>query len=425
MDYIDSYYARTLTEPSRYPALAGDLDVDVLVIGGGLAGCATALDLTERGHSVALIDAHRIGWGASGRNGGFASEGFPKGYERLLERVGHIRARQIQKVAQLGLRLVRQRIEEYAISCGPNQQGALRCNIAGHGDNLPRFRNFMAETLDVEFEYWPRERVRAALATDRYADALFVPSTIAVHPLNLNLGLARACTERGALVFQDTPARTVGECAGRLEVVTSHGRIRTRHVVLTCGAYIDGLEPTLSRATIPIATFVMVTEPLGAHLQDAIRVPYSIFDNQIATNYYRPLSDTRILWGGRVLAWEPSPSRITTLLKRDMVQFYPMLKDAKVDVAWGGMMPMVRHQTPVIGQLAANVWYATGFGGLGVTLTSAFGRLIAAAITEGDDQWRLFADGLPYAGGKLGRVPAQLIYWWHRLRAAVPLREHD
>ncbi len=417
MDYVDSYYARTLSEPSQYPSLDGDLEVETLVIGGGLAGCATALDLAERGRSVALIEANRIGWGASGRNGGFASEGFPKGYSVLVERVGRERARQIQKVAQLGLRLVRQRIADYAIACGPNREGALRCNIGGHADNLPQIRDFMAETFGVQFDYWPRERVREALSTDRYTDALFVSTTMAVHPLNLNLGLARACVERGGLVFQDTRARGIAARADRQEVRTARGRIRAEHIVITCGGYIDGLEGSLSRATIPIATFVIATEPLGAHLRDVIRVPYAIFDNQTATNYYRPLADTRVLWGGRVLAWEPSPPKIAALLKRDMVQFYPALKGVTVEVAWGGLMPMTRHRIPVIGQVAPNVWYATGFGGLGVTLTSAFGRLIAEAITEGDDRWRLFADGLPFAGGKLGRIPAQVVYWSHQFRA--------
>ncbi|HEY6434630.1 MAG TPA: FAD-binding oxidoreductase [Acetobacteraceae bacterium] len=417
MDYVDSYYARTLSERSQYPSLDGDLAVETLVIGGGLAGCATALDLAERGRSVALIEANRIGWGASGRNVGFASEGFPKGYELLVKRVGRERAREIQKVAQLGLRLVRQRIAEYAIDCGPNQEGALRCNIAGHGDDLPKFRDFMAENFGVQFEYWPRERVREALSTERYTDALFVPTTMAVHPLNLNLGLARACVERGGQIFQETRARGIAACADRHEVRTASGRIRAEQIVITCGGYIDGLERSLSWATIPIATFVMATEPLGAHLRDAIRVPYAIFDNQTATNYYRPLADTRVLWGGRVLVWELSPAKIAALLKRDMVQFYPALKDAKVEVAWGGMMPMTRHRIPVIGQVAPNVWYATGFGGLGVTLTSAFGRLIAEAITEGDDRWRLFGDGLPFAAGKFGRIPAQLVYWSHQFRA--------
>ena len=164
----------------------------------------------------------------------------------------------------------------------------------------------------------------------------------------------------------------------------------------------------------------MTTEPLGAHLEDAIRVPYAIYDNQVATNYYRPLHDTRLLWGGRVLAWQPSPERIAALLKRDMVRFYPALRDARVEAAWGGMMPFTRHKLPVIGQIEPDVWYATGFGGLGVTMTATVGHLIARAIVEGDETWRLFeAFGLPYAGGKFGKVPAQIAYWGHQLRASL------
>ena len=420
MDYPDSYYARTIREPTDYPVLTGERQVETLVIGGGLAGCATALDLAERGRPVALIEAHLIGWGASGRNGGFASEGFSKGYIALTERVGRSRAQEIQKVARAGLGLVRQRIAEYSIACGPNQEGALRCNLAGRGDDLIRLRDFLAETFDVTHEYWPRERVREALSTERYSDALFVPTTIAVHPLNLTLGLARACVERGGQVFQDSAACAISATGGRIEVRTARGRIRADRVVVTCGGYVGRLQRRLSMATIPIATFVMATEPLGALLSKAIRVPYAIFDNQVATNYYRPLHDRRVLWGGRVLAWQPKPARIAAFLKRDMVRLYPALAAAKVDVAWSGMMPMTRHRLPVIGQVAPNVWYVTGLGGLGVALSSAFGRLIAAALVEGDETWRLFeAFGLPNGGGQLGRIPAQFVYWWHQMRAEV------
>lgn len=200
----------------------------------------------------------------------------------------------------------------------------------------------------------------------------------------------------------------------------ARGLIRADRVVLTCGGYVGRLQGQLSMATIPIATFVMVTEELGAILRDAIRVPYAIFDNQVATNYYRTLHDQRMLWGGRVLAWQPKPAQIAVFLKRDMVRFYPTLARAKVDVAWGGMMPMTRHRYPVIGQVAPDVWYVAGLGGLGVALSSAFGRLVAAALVEGDETWRLFeAFGLPNGLGAWGRVPAQLVYWWHQMRAGL------
>lgn len=418
--YVDSYYARTLEESRDFPPLGRDIDVETVVIGGGLAGCATALDLAERGHSVALIDAHGIGWGASGRNGGFASEIFLGGFEALTRRVGLPRARVFQAIAAEGLALVRQRIADYAIRCGPLVEGALCCNRVQGGEDLRQHRDAMARDFGIHYEHWPRERLREALATDLYSDALFIPTTLAVHPLNLTRGLARAAAERGAAVFEATPALRIGSDRGRKVVQTKEGAIRADRVVITCGGYVDGLERRISDGTVPIATFVMATEPLGAHLRDAIRVPYAIYDNTVAVNYYRPLADTRLLWGGRVLAWEPRPERIAALLKRDMVQFYPALADARVEVAWGGMMPYTRHKMPVIGQAAPDVWYATGFGGLGVTLTSALGRLIARGIVEGDETWRLFeAFGLPYAGGKLGKVPAQMVYWAHQAKAAL------
>ncbi len=416
---VDSYYARTRTETREFPRLDHDLDVDVVVIGGGLAGCATALDLAERGVAVALIESRSIGWGASGRNGGFASEAFPIGWQALAGRVGLDRAGQIQRIARLGLDLVRERIGAYAIDCGPLQPGALRCSIAGSRDDLAALREFAALNFDVHYDHWSAEQVREVLSTNRYADALFTPTTLAVHPLNLTCGLARACAQAGVQVFENTPAKGLAAARGRKAVATPHGRITADRVVLACGGYIDRLEPRVSGGTVPIASFVMATEPLGARLRDAIRVPYAIYDNQVATNYYRPLHDTRLLWGGRVLAWQPSPARIAALLKRDMVSVYPTLREARVEVAWGGMMPFTRHKLPVIGQVAPDVWFATGFGGLGVTLTSAAGHLIARGIAEGDDTWRLFERfGLPNAGGKLGKVPAQMAYWSHRFSAA-------
>jgi gamma-glutamylputrescine oxidase len=299
----------------------------------------------------------------------------------------------------------------------------LICNIDGLGDDLPGLCRYLADNFDIDYEYWPKERLREALVTERYADAVFNPTTFAVHPLNLTRGLARAAASRGAIVHEQTAARALGSSGGREIVQTASGRIRADQVVITCGGYVDGLQRTVSGGTIPIATFVMATEPLGDRLKSAIRVPYAISDNQIGVNYYRPLPDGRLLWGGRVLAWQPDERRIATLLKNDMAHFYPSLRDAKVEVAWGGLMPFTRHKLPVIGKVGPRVWYATGFGGLGVTLTSIVGQLIARGIAEGDDTWRMFeALGLPFAGGKLGKVPAQLVYWTAKAKARLGLR---
>jgi gamma-glutamylputrescine oxidase len=338
----------------------------------------------------------------------------------LAERVGLERARAFQAVSRRGLELVEERIGRFSIRCGSLQKGALRCNFAAGGDELIRFRDFMIENFGITYEYWSKDRLRAALSTELYADALLIPNTIVVHPLNLTCGMAMACAATGVQVFENTAATRIGTVRSRKVVQTSTGAVTADEVVITCGGYIDGLDRRVSDGTVPIASFVMVTEPLDDHIKDAIRVPYAIFDNTVAVNYYRPLADTRILWGGRLMAWTPDSAAIGERLRRDMVRFYPALRDAKVEVAWGGLMPYTRHKLPVIGQTEPGVWYATGFGGLGVTLTAAVGELIARAIVEGDDTWRMYqAFGLPYAGGKLGKVPAQLVYWSHQLRAAL------
>jgi gamma-glutamylputrescine oxidase len=423
--YPDSHYARTLRERREYPALDGDIDVETVVIGGGLAGCATALDLAEKGHRVALIEGKRIGWGASGRNGGFVSDGFPGGYRALVERVGLEQARRLHALSRMGNRLVRERIERYAIDCGPVQDGAVRCNMAGGGENLVELCDFMARNFDTHYTYWPQAQLREALSTERYSDAFFNPRSYAVQPLDLTCGLARACAEKGGQIFEATQATGFATRLGRKEVRTNSGCVRADRIVITCGGYVDGLDKTISGATVPIATFVMVTEKLGEGLAKAIRVPYAISDIKVATNYYRPLADTRLLWGGRVLAWEPSPERLAQGLKRDMASFYPDLAGARVEVAWGGMMPFTRHKLPVIGKLEPDIWYATGFGGLGLALTTTAGALISSGIREANEDWRLFAQfGLPYVGGKLGKIPAQLIYWKHQLVAQLGFAKH-
>ncbi len=200
------------------------------MIGGGLAGCCTALDLALKGVKVALIEARRIGWGASGRNGGFASEAFPIGWDKLAARVGLDRAREFQRLARLGLSLVRQRIETYRIDCGPLQAGALRCNIAGAEDDLEAYRDFAARTSTFTTTTGPRPGCARPCRPTRYADALFTPTTLAVHPLNLNGGMARACAEAGVQVFENTPAtglcRRAGPAGGRDRARAYSGRSR-------------------------------------------------------------------------------------------------------------------------------------------------------------------------------------------------------
>jgi gamma-glutamylputrescine oxidase len=418
-EHVDSHYARTLRERMVFGTAEGRIETEICVIGAGLAGLATALDLAERGHDVVVLEANRVGWGASGRNGGFASPGFPQGAPALVARIGMDDARELMALSIAGHNLLRARIDRYAIDCGPIEPGALRCAMADATESLERFTEQMARDFGLAYHYWPRERLRAHLATCQYSDAFLNTHSFTVHPLNLARGLARAVTEQGGSVFEASRVTATRLDRARKRLTTARATIDCDHVVFACGGYVGGLNWKIGMATIPIATFVMVTEPLGDRLDQAISVRHAISDIKHATNYYRRLDDGRLLWGGRVLAWEPAASRIADRLRHDMAQFYPDLASARVERAWGGKMPYLAHRTPVVDQISPGVWTATGFGGLGVSLTTTAGRMIGAAIGQRDDRFRLLARfGLPFAGGHLGRVPAQAVYWRHAAEAA-------
>ncbi|MEE8533496.1 MAG: FAD-dependent oxidoreductase, partial [Alphaproteobacteria bacterium] len=304
--YIDCHYARTATACAPRPALDGAVEADVCVVGGGLAGLSTALGLAERGVAVALVEARRVGWGASGRNGGFVSAGFSLSAGRLARRLGVDHAQALYGLSRDAVALMRRRIEACDIACGPIVDGILEASWFDDRDALLRERDYMAATFGVEQEFWPRERLREALVSERYFDGLFNAHGFQFHPLNYCLGVAAAAEAKGARVFESSAVTGLDLDAAVKTVHTAAGSVRAAAVVIACGGYIAGLHRRLARAVVPVATYVVATEPLGERLESAIRVPYAIHDTRFALDYYRRLADTRILWGGRIgLGREP------------------------------------------------------------------------------------------------------------------------
>jgi len=417
-DYPDTYYARTRNDGRGRPSLHGDLTVDACVIGGGLAGANAALGLTERGRSVALIEAKRIGFGASGRNGGFLNAGFSLPGSALIKRVGLDRARALRALAEDAVALIARRVEAYQIVCGLEQTGHMLVSWFDDRAAIEGYRAELARNFGVETEIWPRERVRESYRTARYFDGLYNPKGYQFHPLNYVLGVVGAAEARGVRVHEDSPAMAVEPHGGGWRVATANGSVTARDVVVACGGYIGGLTPHIGRAILPIATYVIVTEPLGARIDEAIRVRYATYDDRFAQDYYRRLPDTRLLWGGRISVRYAPPAAVQRFMLRDLLRVFPQLAGVRVEAAWGGLMSYARHRMPQVGRLETGLWYAQAFGGHGMDTTTMAGELIAAAIAEGDDTYRRIDDtfGLDWAGGPAGLAYAQMTYWRYRFR---------
>ncbi len=416
-----TYYQST-SPAVTYPELTATLHCDVCIIGAGYAGLACAAGMIERGNSdVVMIEAEQVGFGASGRNGGFVFGGFSLGNQSLLMQLGSVRARNLYQLTLDAVELIRTRIRRYDIECEINQSGVLLANWIDDPGLLTRTQQFMHSHFGVEWQLWSKERTREQLHTERYSGALHEKNAFHFHPLKYAQGLAAALTARGMRLFEGTRAIRIDSSGAEKIVHTAHGQIRARRVVVCCGGYLDTLVPQLSRSVLPITTFAMATEPLGARLQQAMSTTAAIYDTRFAFDYYRPMADTRLLWGGRISIFRPAPEQIATLLYRDMLKVYPQLEGVRVEHAWSGQMSYARHQMPQIGQLSAGsaigIWYAMGFGGHGISTTTLAGEVVAEAIMNSRKlPAGLENFGLPSVFGRPGLLAAQCTYWYYELR---------
>lgn len=410
-EHVDSYYSRTMTDKAARPALAGHIEADVCIIGGGLAGIAVATGLIERGRKPVILEGRRIGFGASGRNGGFVLAGFAADFSEIVKKAGADNAKALFGLTREAQKLIRARIKKYNIDCNP-VDGHLRASWFNDPEYMKTYAEKYAQ-LGVPAEFWPREKVRDVCRTEHYKDGVFLADYFHMHPLNYLQGLAREIERKGGKIYENTMALRLGEGgSGDITVFTEHGSVKAKEVVFCGSAYTNGIEPRLSRSCLPVSTYVMVTEPLPKEkLESAIRAPYCIRDTRWADDYYRLLPDNRILWGGRVGLGRKAPANLDSLMLGDMLKVYPQLAGAKVAAAWAGIMGYTVHKMPHVGRLRPRVWMCTNFGGNGLGPTTAGGEVIASAIAEKDERYKLFAPfGFAWTGGVLGPLVAQGVY---------------
>ncbi|CAB3750264.1 NAD(P)/FAD-dependent oxidoreductase [Paraburkholderia solisilvae] len=420
---MQSFYEATVKRPERL-RLTGRHSAHVCIVGGGLAGLSTALGLAERGlRDVVVLEAQQVGFGASGRNGGFVFGGYSLDCADLLKVLGAARARELYALTTDAVDLMRKRIRRYNIDCDVTDAGVILANWFDEPARLDAQRRLMKESFGVDWEPLGERELSARLKTNRYHGGLFERNAFHFHPLKYVAGIAAAAADAGVRIHEHSPVRALRAQRGGFVVDTPMGTVDAQHVVMAGGGYARNVYRRVERAVLPIATYVMATEPLGARLKDAIDCTSAVYDTRFAFDYYRPLPDTRILWGGRISIVERAPQAIARLLRGDLLKVYPQLHGVRVDYAWGGLMSYARHKMPQIGRSTDGVWYAVGFGGHGMAPTTACGELLAAAITGERPVPEAFAQfGLAHTFGAFGLAAAQLTYAAMQTRDAIAAR---
>ena len=410
------YYRATVDAPADSTPLRGPAAASVCVIGGGFAGLNTALGLAERGiDGVVLLEADTVGFGASGRNGGFVFAGYSRGEAELLADLGPDTARVAYRRTQDAVALVRSRTERYAIDCDRVDGGVLWANWFRDREVLERRRRLLETSFDTHWRPVDATRLRMQVKSARYSGALFEPQAFHFHPLKYARGLATTLRHLGVPVHENCPAIALQRVGAGWRVEAPDGVVDAEQVVLACGGYLAGLVPKVDASVLPIATYVIVTEPLGSRAAEVLDTQAAVYDTRFAFDYYRLLPDTRLLWGGRISVRDRAGRDVERLLRRDLLRVFPQLDGVRVDYAWSGLMSYARHEMPQIGQLG----HAQAFGGHGVAPTTVAGEVLASAIAEGDPTWREYERyGLVSAMKPFGFAGAQATYWWLQAKDA-------
>ncbi len=411
-----SWYAEATVPAPERPRLTFDLDVDVCVIGGGLAGLTTAREIARRGWSVAVLEAQTVASGASGRNLGFVLPGYLESLERIIERVGLEQAKELWALSERGLDYVRETIRETNMPGVDPVNGWLSVAKFRENPRLSEEARLLREDFGAQADAWSAEQVREQLKSPLYQNAIHFPRAFHIHPMNYAIGLAVAAEQAGVRIFEHTPALSLDPAGIRKRVGTPSGRVRAARIVLAGNTGLGALMPRLADSLLPITTFVATTAPLGDKLKKAIIYKGGVSDSVFADSHYRIIDGDRLMWAGGMTMWAADPKRYARRLAADIRRAFPQLGRVTVDRVWSGTLGRAVHKMPQIGEMARGVWVASGFGGHGFNTTAMAGDLIARGMVEGDRTWRLFSPyDLVWAGGVGGRAAAQGLYWTRRI----------
>jgi len=391
-EHTGSYYAASVNEVTDYPNLKGAHSADVCIVGAGFTGTATALSLAERGYSVALVEANRVGWGASGRNGGQVINGM-RGIEKLRKKHGNGIAGTLENLRWRGNDIIRERVARYDIQCD-FKDGFLE--VATKPGQVP-YLDECAEDRESHpsnfaHEIWDREKTREMLGTDAYHGGFVCYRDGHLHPLNLCIGEAHAAHNLGVQIFEQSPVTGIKH-GKRPRVESVYGYIEADSVVLAGNAYSQFEPKHLSNLVFPAGSYIIATEALSDAVAESInKKDVAVCDLNEVVDYHRLSADKRLLYGGACNYSGRDPKSIKSYILPRMLKVYPQLKDVQIEYEWGGKIGVVLRRIPTVGRINDNVYYCQGYSGHGVCATHVMGEVMADAITGTMERFDLFAD---------------------------------
>ena len=399
--------------------LSFDLDVDIAVVGAGVAGLSVALEAARLGASVAVLEGRHIGWNASGHQLGTVMPGYALPIGELIARVGFEDTRELWLLSIQGAELVRANASEDLIPGIAISEGALEVSNVDVGDQLISRLQMLGEDFETEVEGWQVDRVRAELKTNRYFHGVYYPNAFQIDGRRYIHGLAALARRAGARIFEDTPVVSVDPSGIRKRIVTPSARLRASHIVLAGNVHLGATLRRLSETLLPVWRYAAVTAPLGERLAEAITFKGSVTDTD-NIDHFRIVDGNRLMWAGPETTWAARPERFAPAIARRIQTIFPQLGRPEIAEVWGGAAGHTVHGMPQIGQLRRGLWVTSGFGRQGLNTSAMAGHLIARSILWGDERWRLFSPfELVWAGGTTGRVAGYFIGIWNRGSSAA------
>ena len=416
--HAPSYYAASATPAPARPPLQGACDADVCIVGAGYTGLSAGLFLAEAGFKVVVLEAAKVGWGASGRNGGQIVHSYSRDMDVIEARHGAEAARRLGAMAFEGAAIIRERVYRYGIQCDLKNGGIYAAKTAKKVHELEEHKKLWERYGNDKLSLLDRAGVRSHIGTDAYEAILIDASGGHIHPLNLALGEARALESLGGTICEESRVTRI-ERGAKPVVHTAQGQVTARFVIVACNAYLGDLEPQLSAKSMPCGTQVVATEPLGERWREILPTDHCVEDNNFLLDYYRLSGDKRLIFGGGVIYGARDPERVESLVRPNLEKTFPQLRGVKIDYAWTGNFLLTLSRLPQVGRLADSIYYSQGCSGHGVTFTHLIGRVLSEALRGHAERFDAFASlpHYPFPGGRLFRIPfTALGAWWYDLR---------